>query len=91
MQSDDMVDPGDAAVQALLPLTAENTHDEGKRDMLIDGILSLPSLRVWPPEWREILLEACHFIKGLGEDLRRRGEIRDGGGDRDLGSDRHGV
>lgn len=72
VECDDVVDPGDAAVQALLALTAEKTHDNEKRDMLIDGILTLPSLTEWPPEWREILLEACHSIKGLAEDLRRR-------------------
>ena len=69
---DDLVDPGDAAVQALLALTAESTHDDEKRDMLIDGILTLPSLTEWPPERRQMLLETCQFIKGLAGDLRRR-------------------
>lgn len=72
VESDDVVDPGDAAIQALLALTAENTHDDEKRDMLIDGILTLPPLAEWPPDWREILLETCQFIKGLAEDHRQR-------------------
>jgi hypothetical protein len=50
MDSDDVVDPGDTAVQALLALTAENTHDREKRDWLIDAILTPPPLTEWPPE-----------------------------------------
>jgi hypothetical protein len=72
VESDDGVDPGDRAIQALLALTADHTDDDEKRDMLIDGILTLPSLTEWPPDWREILLETCHFINRLAEDLRRR-------------------
>ncbi|WAC92242.1 hypothetical protein [Mycobacterium sp. Aquia_213] len=77
MESDDIVDPGDAAIQALLALTAGNAHDDEKRDMLIDGILTVRSLAEWPPEWREMLLETCQFIKTLAEDLRQRGESGD--------------
>lgn len=89
MESDDVVDPGDAAVQALLALTAEHTRDEEKRDMLMDFLLTAPPLSEWPPDWREILLDTCKFINYLAEDVRTRGEIIDGGGDGDLGSDRH--
>lgn len=78
MESDDVVDPGDAAIQALAALTAQNTHDDEKRDRLMDFILTAPPLAEWPPDWREILLETCQFIKRLAEDLRRRGEIHDG-------------
>jgi hypothetical protein len=69
---DDVVDPGDAAIQALLALPAENTHDHEKRDRLIDCILTLPPQSEWPPDSREKLLEACQFIKSLAEDLRQR-------------------
>jgi hypothetical protein len=78
MESDDVVDPGDAAIQALLALTADNTRDEEKRDMLMDFILTAPPLAEWPADWREIPLETCQFIKSLAEELRRRGEIHDG-------------
>jgi hypothetical protein len=66
MDVDDVVDPGDAAIQALLALTAENTRDEEKRDILMDFILTAPPLGEWPPGWREKLLETCQFIKSLG-------------------------
>jgi hypothetical protein len=79
VDSNDIVDPGDAAVQALLALTAENTHDDERRDRLIDAILTLPPLTEWPPGCREKLVETGQFIKGLAEDLRQRGETHDGG------------
>ncbi len=78
MESEGIVDPGDAAIQALMALTAENTRDEQKRDMLMDFMLTAPPLAEWPREWREMLLESCQFIKNLAEDLRRRGETRGG-------------
>jgi hypothetical protein len=81
VKSDDIVDPGDAAIQALLALIAENTHDHEKCDRLIDYILTIPPLTEWPPDCREKLWKTCQFIKSLAEDLRQRGEIHDGGGD----------
>ncbi|WP_156656011.1 hypothetical protein [Mycobacterium sp. 852002-51971_SCH5477799-a] len=65
MESDDVVDPGDAAIQALLALTAENTQDTEKRELLFEAILTLPSLKEWPTDWREKLLETCQFILSL--------------------------
>lgn len=41
MQVDDVVDPGDAAIQALLALTAENTDDDETQDRLMDYILTV--------------------------------------------------
>jgi hypothetical protein len=81
VDSDDVVDPGDAAIQALLALTAENTHDPEKRDTLIDAILTMPSLTEWPPEWREKLMETCRFIQGLSHDLSQTTGILDVGAD----------
>lgn len=78
VESKDIVDRGEAAVQALAALTAQNTHDDEKRDMLMDFILTAPPLAEWPSDWREILSEACQFIAHLAEDLRRRGEIHGG-------------
>ena len=69
--ADDVVEPGDAAFQALLALTAENTDDQEKRDLLIDAILILPPLTEWPPGSLEKLRETGQFIKHLAEDLRR--------------------
>ena len=79
VDSRDVVDPGDAAIQALLALTAQNTHDQEKRDWLMDAILTVPPLTEWPPECREKLCETCRFIKGLADDLRQRGEVDDAG------------
>lgn len=72
MEVDDVVDPGDAAIQALLALTAESTDDDEKRDRLMDYILTVPPLTQWPPDCREKLGETCQFIKCLAEDLRQR-------------------
>jgi hypothetical protein len=71
MDLDDVVEPGDAAVQALLALTAEKALDPEKHDLLMDAILTLPSLTEWPPESLEKLSETCRFIKCLAEDLRQ--------------------
>ena len=81
VESDDVVDPGDAAIQALAAITAEHTRDEEKRDMLMDFMLTAPPLGEWPPDWREILLKACQFIINLADDLRLRGEVNGGGDD----------
>jgi hypothetical protein len=77
VQSDDVVDPGDAAVQALLALAAEYIHDDEKRDKLLDAILTLPPLREWPIDSQEKLWETCQFVKDLGRDLRQRSETHD--------------
>ena len=79
MESDDLVDPGDAAIQALLALTAKNTDDDEKRVTLLDAILTIPPLTEWPLDHREKLWETCQSIKSLAEDLRQRGESGDVG------------
>jgi hypothetical protein len=81
VESDDVVDPGDAAIQALLALTADTTHDHEKRDRLMDYILTVPPLTEWPPDCRKKLWETCQFIKSLAEDLRQKNESGDVRGD----------
>jgi hypothetical protein len=66
VDSDDVVDPGDAAIQALFALTAEKTDDDGKREKLLDAILTIPPLTEWPPDCREKLRETCEFVISLG-------------------------
>lgn len=66
VESDDVVDPGDAAIQALLALTAEKTDDDEKREKLLDAILTIPPLTEWPPDCREKLRETCEFVISLG-------------------------
>jgi hypothetical protein len=48
VNSDDVVQPGDAILQALLDGTAEHTHDTRKRDGILDLIVTLPPLEQWP-------------------------------------------
>ena len=62
VESDDVVDPGDAAIQALLALTAENTDGDENREKPLDAILAIPPLTEWPPDSRETLLETCQYI-----------------------------
>jgi hypothetical protein len=81
MDSDDVVDPGDAAIQALLALTAEDTQDPEKHDWLIDAILTVPPLTEWPSECQEKFSETAQFVRSLAQDLRHRGEIHDAGAD----------
>lgn len=72
MEPDDVVDPIDAAFQALLVHAAAETTDDEKRDKLIDGILTLPQVTEWPPESQENLWETCRFIKDLAREARRK-------------------
>jgi hypothetical protein len=78
VESDDVVDPGDAAIQALLADMAANTDDPERRDRLIDYILTIPPLTEWPPDCREKLQETCQFVISLSRDLRQR-TASDGG------------
>jgi hypothetical protein len=72
VQSDDVVDAGGAAIQALLALTAEKTDDRERRETLLDAILTIPPLREWPPECRKKLRETCEYVISLSPDLRLR-------------------
>lgn len=74
MNSDDVVDPGDAAFQALLAFAAANLRDKKKRDLLVDGILTAPPMNDWPSESLDALIDTCRYIFDLGDDLRRRAE-----------------
>jgi hypothetical protein len=68
----DVVDRGDAAMQALLAAIAERTDDDEKRDRLLDYILTIPPLKEWPADSLEQLRETCKFVISLGRDLRMR-------------------
>jgi hypothetical protein len=54
MQSDDSVEPGDAALQELLASVAERMSDGERRDVLLDFMLTMPPLADWPAEHREV-------------------------------------
>jgi hypothetical protein len=81
VESDDAVDPGDAALQALLAAMAENTRDNERREKLLDAIVTIPSLTEWPPDSLDQLRDTCKFVISVSRDLRRRTETGDDGGD----------
>lgn len=66
----DAVEPGDAALQALLALTAERTADREKSDLIYDFILTCPPLDEWPTSSRDRLAETCNYVIGLARLLR---------------------
>lgn len=65
MNHDDVVEPGDNALQALLALVAEHTDDQDKRDFLYDFILTCPPLHGWPMGSQDRLAETCNYVIGL--------------------------
>jgi hypothetical protein len=71
VESDDVVDPGDAALQALLA-SPGRTDDDEKRERLLDAILTIPPLTEWPLDCLEKLWETCQFVICLSRDLRQR-------------------
>jgi hypothetical protein len=66
---DDAVDPGDAALQALLAAIAEGTHDSQRRDRLLDMMLTIAPLREWTTESLARLHDVATFGAGLGRQL----------------------
>lgn len=66
MTSDDIVEPGDAALQALLARLAEKANDDEKRTLLLDLILTVPSLRQWPTD---SLLRLADITRSVGGQL----------------------
>ena len=79
-ESDDVIDPADAGLQALRAAMAENTRDHERREKLLDAILTIPPLGEWPPECREKLRERCEFVISCARELRQR-KAREGGDD----------
>jgi hypothetical protein len=51
--SEDCVEPGDSALQALLAALAERANDDSERDKLINSVLTIPSITQWPTVWLE--------------------------------------
>lgn len=72
MNSDDVVDPGDAALQALLAAIAEGTRDGQRRDAVVDLILTIPPLREWPTDSLARLHEVSNFGAGLSRQLEEQ-------------------
>lgn len=66
VQSDDVVDPVDAALNRMLGHMADSTEDEGRRERILGLMLTLPPIAEWPPEiigeWRH-LYEYCRSLR----------------------------
>lgn len=67
MNHDDVVEPVDAALQALLAVTAEHTADGEKIDLIYDFILTCSPVNEWPADSRDRLSEACNYVIGLAQ------------------------
>lgn len=65
MNPDDVVEPVDAALQALLALTAEHTEDQDTSDLIYDFLLSCAPVSEWPATSRERLAETCKYVISL--------------------------
>ena len=50
MELGDLVDRGDAVLQALLASMAERTHDVERRDRLLDYMMTVPPIAGWPTD-----------------------------------------
>jgi hypothetical protein len=79
MESDDLVDPGDAALRALLASMAERTHDAERRERLLDSVLTVPPLADWPSDSLDALRETCAYIISLGRLRRELRQLTEGG------------
>jgi hypothetical protein len=75
MKSDDVVDPGDAALQQLLTSMADHSRDSVRRDILLDAVLTTPPLAAWPTESLDALRETCRYIVSLARMSRELGQL----------------
>lgn len=82
VQSDDVIDPGDAALHEFLALVAEQTNDPARRDQVIDFLMTMPPLAQWSAQERDILTETCGYVISLAR-LRRELDELDDPSDRD--------
>ena len=71
MDDADSVDPGDAALQAVLADIADRMPDEETREKMIDHILTVPSLKHWPTASLLQLQKTCTYVAGLSRRLRQ--------------------
>jgi hypothetical protein len=77
MHAQDVVDPGDAALQELLTNIAERTRDPARRDKLLNFLITMPPLVEWSAEELEMLTETCAYIRSLAR-LGRELEVLNG-------------
>jgi hypothetical protein len=72
VDSSDVVDPGDAALNELLGQIADNTQDEQRRERVLGLMLTVPPIAEWPPEAIERWRADCNHIRDLRRELEQR-------------------
>jgi hypothetical protein len=72
MDSSDVVDPADAAINELLGQIADRTRDPERRERIIDMMLTLPPITEWPPEALEKWRDTYEYVRSLRRDLEQR-------------------
>jgi hypothetical protein len=70
MHDQDSVDPGDAALQELLTLVAEQIGDPDKKVAVLDFLISMPPLAEWSTDERGMLRGTCGYIISLARMSR---------------------
>jgi hypothetical protein len=81
MDTDDLVDPGDAALQALFASMAEHTDDAERRDRLLDCAMTTPPLADLPTDSLEALRQTCQYIQSLARIGRELEQLTGGDGE----------
>ncbi|KAA1248289.1 hypothetical protein F0Q45_21385 [Mycobacterium simiae] len=72
MDSDDVIDPADAELHALLGQIADRTDDEERRERILGVMVTLPPIADWPPDMLERARATHAYVRGLRRDLQRR-------------------
>lgn len=75
MKPDDVVDPGDAALQELLATMARHSRDPVRREILLDAVLTTPPLATWPAKSLDALQETCRYIADLARMSRQAEQL----------------
>jgi hypothetical protein len=71
MDCPDVVDPADAALSELLVRIAERTQDEGRREKLLDLMLTLPPIAEWPREMLDEWCKTYDYVRSLRRELEQ--------------------
>jgi hypothetical protein len=69
LDSADVVDPADAALNELLAHMADYTHDEEIRQRILDLMLTVPPIAEWPPSAIDQWRMTCDYIRNLRRQL----------------------
>jgi hypothetical protein len=72
MDSPDVVDPADAALNELLAYMVDYTHDEERYQRILDLMLTVPPIAEWRPEAIDQWRMTCDYIRNLRRQLQQR-------------------